>query len=133
MILVDTSVLIGYFKGESGVPYDTFNNIIEQAIPFGISNLIFQEVLQGAKTEKEFNLLKEYLLSIPFYNLKHETQSFEDVAFHYFTCRKAGITIRSSIDLIIAQTAIEHNLYLLHNDNDFAHIASVIKALKLYK
>jgi predicted nucleic acid-binding protein len=133
MILVDTSVLIGYFKGESGIAYDTFDGIIENGIPFGISNNIYQEVLQGSRTEKEFNQLKEYLQTIPFYGMKKGTQSYEESAFKYYTCRKAGITIRSSIDLMIAQIAIENNLFLLHNDNDFIHIAKVIKELKLYK
>ncbi len=133
MILVDTSVLIGYFKGTNAPPYDTFESIIENNIPFGISNIIYQEVLQGSKTEKEFNQLKEYLQTIPFYDVKKARQSYEESAFNYFTCRKAGLTIRSSINLIIVQIAIENNLYLLHNDHDFVHIAKVVKELKLFK
>jgi predicted nucleic acid-binding protein len=133
MILADTSVLIGYFKGSSGLVYDTFDTIIENNIPFGICSVIYLELLQGSKTEKEFNQLKEYLQTIPFYHMKKGTQSYEESAFKYFTCRKAGVTIRSSIDLIIAQIAIENNLYLLHDDNDFIHISKVIKELKLYK
>jgi predicted nucleic acid-binding protein len=132
MILVDTSVLVGYFKGSSGVPYETFDTIIEHNIPFGISNLIYQELLQGSRTEHEFNQLKEYLQTITFYDVQHGTQSYEEAAFKYFSCRKAGITIRSSIDVIIAQIAIENNLYLLHNDNDFLHISKVMKELKMY-
>jgi predicted nucleic acid-binding protein len=133
MILVDTSVLIGYFKGAKGFPFETFDNIVENNIPFGICNVVYQELLQGSKTEKEFHQLKEYLQSIPFYDVQKGTQSYEEAALNYFLCRKAGITVRSSIDLIIAQTAIENNLYLLHNDNDFSHISKVIKKLKLYK
>jgi predicted nucleic acid-binding protein len=133
MILVDTSVLVGYFKGAQELVFNVFDNIIENNIPFGICNVIYQELLQGSKTEKEFNQLKDYLQSIPFYNLKDGTQSYEAAARNYFLCRKSGITIRSSIDLIIAQTAVENNLFLLHHDNDFIHIAKVIKTLKLYK
>jgi len=50
-----------------------------------------------------------------------------------FVCRKSGITVRSTIDLLIAQIAIENNLFLLHSDKDFDFIASVIKELKIYK
>lgn len=50
----------------------------------------------------------------------------------YFKCRKKGITIRSTIDLLIAQTAIENDLYLLHDDNDFTLIAKVDQRLKEY-
>ncbi|HCC36199.1 MAG TPA: VapC toxin family PIN domain ribonuclease [Treponema sp.] len=133
MILVDTSIIIGYLKGASGPSYKKFDAILEKNIPFGISGIIYQEVLQGSKTEKEFNQLKEYLQTVTFYDLRKGIQSYEEAAFKYFTCRKAGITVRSSIDLIIVQIAIENNLYLLHNDNDFINISKVIKELRLYK
>jgi predicted nucleic acid-binding protein len=88
--------------------------------------------LQGAKTEKEFYQLKEYLDTLPFYDLHNGRKSYENTALIYVKCRKSGITVRSTVDLIIAQTAIENGLYLLHNDNDYLNIAKVIKELKLY-
>ena len=57
MILIDTSILIGYFKGLRGEPYDKLDNLIDKNIPIGICNHVYQEVLQGAKNEKEFDLL----------------------------------------------------------------------------
>jgi len=59
MILIDTSVLIGYLKGLKGEPYDRVDTLIELNIPMGICNQVYQEVLQGAKDEKEFGLLKK--------------------------------------------------------------------------
>jgi predicted nucleic acid-binding protein len=47
----------------------------------------------------------------------------------YINCRKKGFTIRSTLDLIIAEIAIENNLYLLHNDNDFTNISKVYENL----
>ncbi|GHV88268.1 hypothetical protein AGMMS50267_06280 [Spirochaetia bacterium] len=47
-------------------------------------------------------------------------------------CRENGITIRSTIDLIIAEIAIENNLYILHNDSDFTYMAKVINEIKIY-
>jgi predicted nucleic acid-binding protein len=132
MILVDTSILIGYFKGLKGSSYDKFDNIIDNHIPFGINSHIYQEILQGAKNEKEFEQLKEYLNTLVFYEFYDSKKSSEAAALLYIKCRKSGVTIRSTIDLIIAQTAIEYNLYLLHNDNDYINIAKVIKDLKLY-
>ena len=52
--------------------------------------------------------------------------------FH-IKCRKNGITVRSTIDLMICQTAIENELFLLHNDKDFDDIAKVYKNLKYIK
>ena len=133
MVLIDTSILIDYFKGRKGEPYDMLDNLIDQNIPIGICNHVYQEVLQGAKNEKEFNLLKEHLNTMSFYNLRYGKKSYENAALLYYKCRKVGITPRSTIDLLIAQTAIENNLLLFHNDNDFTQIAKIIPDLKFYK
>jgi predicted nucleic acid-binding protein len=131
MVLLDTSVIIGYFKGLSGNPYMKMDYILDNDIPYGINNYIYQEVLQGAR-EDEFTVLKEYLNTLPFYDVRYGKQSFENAALLYSRCRKAGITVRSTLDLIITEIAIENNLYLLHHDNDFINISKVIKELKLY-
>ena len=132
MILADTSVLIGYFKGSKGYPYEKLNYIIEKEIPYGICYYVYQELLQGSANEKEYELLKNYLNTLPFYNLKYGKESFENAARMYMNCRKNGITIRSTIDMIITETAIENDLYLLHNDKDFTNISKIIKNLKIY-
>lgn len=133
MILVDTSVMIGYLKGSDGAIYDKFEEIIDKDIPFGINSYIYQELLQGSRDEVEYNKLKEYLISLPVYELKDGILSFEKAAYIYFICRKNGVTVRSTIDLLIAETAIENDLYLLHNDNIFTNIAKIVKELKIYK
>jgi hypothetical protein len=126
MILVDTSVLIDFLKGENNDPTRRFRNILEQDLPFGITPLIFQEVLQGAKTEGEFRRLSKYLRTQRFYHPKSPLDSFEAAARLYFRCRRKGLTIRSTIDCLVAQITIENNLALLHNDNDFELISSVV-------
>ena len=132
MILIDTSVLINYFKGINNPKTKKFEEILETETPFGINNFIYQEVLQGASDEKEYNLLNEYLGSQKFYELLYGTQSYENAAKIYHLCRKKGITPRSTIDLLIVETAIENNLFLLHDDKDYSEIASVVEGLKEY-
>ena len=132
MILVDTSVLIGYFKKMEAGPYEKMDYIIDADIPYGICNYIYQELLQGSRNEQEYRLLTEYLDTLPFYDLRYGRQSFEYAASMYMKCRKKGITIRSTLDLIIAEIAIENNLFLLHDDMDFTNIAKVDKNLKIY-
>ena len=132
MVLVDTSVLIGYLKKSDGIPYDKMDYIIDNDIPYGICNYVYQELLQGSRNKQEYELLKEYLNTLPFYDLRHEKQSFENAALIFFNCRRRGITIKSSIDLIIAEIVIENNLYLLHDDMDFTNIAKVFGDLKIY-
>jgi predicted nucleic acid-binding protein len=85
------------------------------------------------KSEREFMQLKEYLDTLTFYDLREGRKSYENAAKLYTRCRKSGITIRSTIDLIIAETAIENNLYLLHNDNDYTNMGKIIKELMLYQ
>ena len=131
MILVDSSILIDFFKGATHDKIQTFRTILQRGIPFGISSFIYQEVLQGAKTDKEYRLLKRYLEVQRFYHPKDPVDSFAGAAKIYFDCRKKGVTIRSTIDCIVAQIAIEHDLLLLHNDSDFDAIANLIP-LKIY-
>jgi len=132
MVLVDTSVLIGFFKKIEGIPYDKMDYIIDNDIPFGICNYVHQELLQGSRSKQEYELLKEYLDALPFYDLLYGKQSFENAALMYMNCRKRGITVRSTIDLLIAEIAIENDLYLLHNDMDFENLTKVYKNLKIY-
>lgn len=133
MILVDTSVLIGYFKGIENPAVKILDSILENKIPYGINDFIYQELLQGSKTENEFQTQKEYLETLQFYYLQFGKESYEKAAYLNFKCRRSGITIRSTIDLVIAEVAIENNLFLLHNDKDFENMAKVIPELKTYK
>ncbi len=126
MILVDTSVLIGLFRGDSNPSVDEFRELCNQQIPYGISSVIYQEVLQGAKNEKEFRTLQSYLVTQRFFNPTDPLESFATAAEIYFKCRRKGITIRSTIDCLIAQTAMEHNLFLLHADKDFSAMARIV-------
>jgi predicted nucleic acid-binding protein len=133
MILLDTSVLIDYFKDTKNAATDKLDEIIDEDLPYGICDYVYQELLQGTKTEKEFKKLKEYLETLPFYYLSYGKESFERAALLNFKCRRAGITIRSTIDLLIAEIAIENNLFLLHNDADFDYMAKKVTELKIYK
>ncbi|SPD73182.1 PilT protein domain protein [uncultured Desulfobacterium sp.] len=126
MILVDTSALIEFFTDSGTEASIKLEEILMRRIPFGITPFIMQEILQGAASEKDFELLRKYLSTQRFYHLKDPLNSFIDAAKTYMKCRRKGITIRSTIDCLVAQTAIEHDLMLLHNDNDFRRMSKVI-------
>jgi len=126
MILVDTSVLVAFLRGATSEASHKLRAVLQQQVPFGINSFIFQEVLQGAKSEREYDMLKRYLSSQRFYHLIHPIDSFAAAARIYFDCRRSGLTIRSTVDCVIAQTAIEHNLLLLHDDRDYEAIGSVV-------
>jgi predicted nucleic acid-binding protein len=124
MYLIDTSVLIDFFKGRETKQTLKLENIILNKIPFGISAFTYQELLQGAKDEKEYKKLNRYLSTQKIYYPTHDT--FEKSAHLFFSCRKKGITIRSTIDTLIAITAIENGLILLCSDRGFEYISRVI-------
>ncbi|NNM59802.1 MAG: PIN domain nuclease [Legionellales bacterium] len=131
MYLVDTSVIIDFLRERDNQAVNFFISLLEQDMPFGITSIIYQEVLQGAKSIQDFNKLRDFLGSLIFYFPKDSVLSYAAAANIYFDCRKKGVTIRSTIDCLIVQIAIEHNLQLLHNDNDFIQIANVVPALKI--
>jgi len=131
MILVDTSILISYFKGQFDKKTQIFDVILSRDIPFGISPYTFQEVLQGALNEKEYEKLRDYLSTQNIYFLPEETATYEKAARLYYEVRRKGVTPRSTIDILIALTAIENDLLLLHNDRDFDLMAAQVDSLNI--
>jgi predicted nucleic acid-binding protein len=131
MILVDSSVLIDFIEGRENAAVARFREVLDRDIPFGISPITVLEVLQGARTEKDFKVLHGYLGSQLSYDLVRGLDSHVEAAKISFRLRKKGMAVGSSIDCLIAQTAIEHGLYLLHHDSDFDRIARV-SALKIW-
>lgn len=131
MYLVDTSVWLDFFRNRFTPAVTQFEEILEQELPFGISGLIFQEVLQGADSERDFVQLQTYLQTLKFYQAIDPVASYHRAADIYFRCRRKGITIRSTINCLIAQIAMDHRLRLLHNDRDFTQMAKAIPDLKL--
>lgn len=133
MVLVDTSVLTGYLKGQTDDKTLLFDEVLTRDIPFGISPYTFQEVLQGARNEKEYRQLRDYLSTQTIYFLPEEKPTCEKAARLYFDLRRKGITPRSTIDILIALTAMEYKLLLLHNDRDFDLMAEQVDALRIFQ
>ena len=124
--LADTSIWIDYLNNNTS---ETIDELIALEHT-GLMPLIYTEILQGARNKKMVATYKYYLQAQTFYTLKDNWESYENAALIYGNCRKKGITIRSSIDCLIAQCAIENEVILLHNDKDFVQMSGVIPALK---
>ncbi len=133
MHLVDTSVWIDFIRGNSTPAVEKLRSLFEMQSPIAITPLIYQEILQGSDSQQRFESFKNYLNQLPFYYPKHPIDSHAQAAHIYFTCRRKGVTIRSTVDCMIAQITIEHELVLLHNDRDFEQIAKVFPILTLCK
>lgn len=131
MYLVDTSVWIDYLRNQNNPAVRLFKKILNQGVSFGLTSNIYQEILQGAATKEDFEQLSTYLETQRFYHPNDPVLTYRAAAGLYFDCRKKGYTIRSTIDCLIAQLAIEYDLFLLHNDKDYISIKQVTPLLKL--
>ena len=132
MFLVDTSVWVDYLRGISTQSVEKLQRILDETRPFGITSLIFQEVLQGTDSDISFARLDAYLRSQRFYHPQDPLTTYAEAARIYFRCRRKGVTIRSTIDCLVAQIAIENDLLLLHSDRDFDDIAAVVPELQIF-
>lgn len=131
MILIDTSVWIKFFNGVDAISVRLLEDLVEAEEEVCISDFILTEVLQGFKKDGDFELARHHFLLFPVYSL-YDLDSYIKAAQIYRKCRKQGITIRKTVDCIIAQTAIENKFVLLHDDADFDRIALVCP-LKIYQ
>jgi predicted nucleic acid-binding protein len=131
MYLVDTSVWIDFFKGRDEPAVLRLSALLEADTEIGLTSVIYQEVLQGARDETWFRRLQDYLSTQTLYQPLDPLESYEGAARIYFACRRKGITVRSTIDCLIARIALEHDLVLLHNDRDYEAIARVMPQFKI--
>ena len=130
-ILVDTSVWIDSFNPKIKTPEkEILTLLIQNDSPICLCPVIYQEILQGIREDNTFKRIKFILQQYRMIDidLLYVTNYAVDLYRHL---RKKGITIRKSVDCLIASYAIITDMYLLHNDSDFTHIAGESK-LKIY-
>ncbi|HLX29548.1 MAG TPA: PIN domain-containing protein [Casimicrobiaceae bacterium] len=130
VILVDTSVWIDFIRPRSTNAVDRLRAALDHGIEAAVTPLIYQEVLQGARDEQAFRDYRTFLSTQPFLHSTDAVATHEGAARLYFECRRIGLTIRSSVDCLIAQTAVEHGVPLLHDNRDFERIATVAPKLE---
>ena len=117
MILVDSSVWIDYFRGLSTPQTVTLDRLLASEV-IGIGDLILTEVLQGCKFDAEFHRVRRHLLNLEFIVLGGADVAVE-AARNFRKLRSIGITIRGTVDIVLATRCIVSGHQLLHNDRDF--------------
>jgi predicted nucleic acid-binding protein len=117
VILVDSSVWINYFNGIPTWQTDLLDNYLSN-IPVIIGDLILIEVLQGFKSNKDYETAKDFLSVLPFRQIGGYNIAIQS-AQNYRILRKSGVTVRKTIDVIIATFCIMEGLTLLHDDRYF--------------
>ena len=122
MILVDTSVWIDYFNGQRSWQTNLLDNLLSD-VPVLIGDLILAEILQGFRSDDDYESAKSYLSVLPFHQIGGYQVAVQS-AQNYRILRKKGITVRKTIDVIIGTYCILEGLPLLHDDRDFDPMVS---------
>ncbi len=122
MILVDSSVWIDYFNGIPTWQTDLLDTYLSK-VPVVIGDLILTEVLQGFRSNKEYETAKNFLSALPFRQIGGYNVAVQS-AQNYRLLRRTGVTVRKTIDIIIATFCIMEGLILLHDDRDFDPMVS---------
>ena len=131
-VIIDSSVWIDGFNPKIKTPEKrALVKLIQDDYPIFICPVIFQEVLQGIREDKTFEQVKYILQQFRMIDINIMDVTNYAVGL-YRHLRKKGITIRKSIDCLIASYAIMANIQILHSDRDFSQIARESK-LKIYK
>ena len=117
MILVDSSVWIDYFKGTITAQTEKLDRLLGHE-PLAIGDLILTEVLQGFDSERDFNDARRMLTSLMVVELGGREIAIQ-AAKNFRALRRFGVTVRKTIDSVIATRCIEDGYDLLHNDRDF--------------
>ena len=129
MIFLDSTVLIDYFNGRNNWQVEVLDSILGKELVV-IGDYVLTEVLQGFRSDKEFQKAKTILLSFPCFDIGGKEMALQS-AKNYRYLRKKGVTVRKTIDSMIATFCIENKLTLLHNDKDFEPFSKYLK-LKIY-
>lgn len=117
MILVDSSVWIDYFRSADTPQVALLDSLLGRS-PLAVGDLIAAEVLQGIRDDRELKLAKQALEAFDHIDLVDYDIAVKASA-NYRTLRAMGITVRKTIDTLIATRCIEDGLTLLHADKDF--------------
>lgn len=121
MILVDSSVWIELFRAKDSLDLETHVDLEEvvTCLP------VVQEVLQGFDNQNAYNVAREAMFALPIVESPLSDEVFELAIDLYRSARRAGLTVRSSIDCLIGACALRNCLTVIHHDRDFDALARI--------
>jgi len=117
VILVDSSVWIDYFRGTVTPQTDKLDALLGIE-PIATGDLVLTEVLQGFSSDRDFKQAEKLMTSLVVVDLAGQAMAIQ-AAKNFRTLRSLGISVRKTIDTVIATRCIESGLPLLYSDRDF--------------
>ena len=124
MILVDSSVWVDYFRGKTTVQTDKLDVLLGHEL-LAVGDLILAEVLQGFDSDRDFKSAQRVLTSLAVVEIGGLEIAIQ-AAKNYRVLRRRGVTIRKTVDAMIATRCIESGYDLLHCDRDFDPFAEYL-------
>jgi len=121
VLLVDSSVWIEIFRKPAQLTLTSIGDVddVVTALP------IVQEVLQGFRDEGAYQVAREAMMAFPMVESPIPAERFLEAADLFRAARRAGVTVRSGVDCLIAACAIRHHLTVVHRDRDYTALARV--------
>lgn len=131
MIVVDTTVWIDFLEAR-GTAYDRhLTELLESAAPIALVDIVYCEILQGIRDDETYQRTRLGLRAHPILRPRG-LETFEAAANLYRTARRRGLTVRRSVDCLIAATCLESGAEIYHHDRDFDALAQV-SGLTIYR
>ncbi|MFI4990742.1 MAG: PIN domain nuclease [Solirubrobacterales bacterium] len=130
MIVVDTSVWIDVLNERGSPQARRCVELIEDGEPVALTDIVFTEILQGFRSDREARLVERHLKAFPVLRL-NGLDDFALAAEMYRRARRAGVTIRKTLDCLIAAPCVRTGAPILHSDADFDRLAECTP-LRLY-
>jgi predicted nucleic acid-binding protein len=122
VIVVDTSVWIDVLNERDSPPAKRCVELIQAGEPIALTDIVITEILQGLRSDREARLVERYLRAFPILRLEG-INDFVLAAELYRRARRAGVTIRKTLDCLIAAPCVRTGAPLLHADTDFDRLA----------
>lgn len=123
MIVVDTSVWIDVLNEVESPGAERCVELLQDGAPLALTDVVFTEILQGLRDEREARLVESHLRAFPILRLEG-LEDFALAAELYRAARREGVTIRKTLDCLIAAPCVRDGVPLLHADDDFDRLAS---------
>jgi predicted nucleic acid-binding protein len=124
VIVVDTTVWIDFLEGRGTAFERHLTELVENDAPIALVDIVYCEVLQGIRDEEAYHRTRVSLRAHPILRPRG-IDTFETAANLYRTARRRGLTVRRSVDCLIAATCLETGAEFYHNDRDFDALARV--------
>jgi predicted nucleic acid-binding protein len=131
VIVVDTTVWIDFLAARGTVFDRHLAELLESDAPIALVDIVYCEILQGIRDEEAYRRIRLSLLAHPILRPRG-LETFEVAANLYRAGRGRGLTIRRSVDCLIAATCLENEAEIYHNDRDFDALARV-SALMIHR